>query len=107
MATGIPPHVEAIGVIQNLTSLIKQEREDQLDHYDQIKPVIADKIEEVAEENGKINRPLVMKIFDEFGAKFENSFSSKVDTILQIVQNSNANQTDIGLRRSGQDENKS
>ena len=81
MATGIPPHVEAMGLIQNLTTLIKQEREDRLEHYESIKTVIADKIEEVAEENGIINRPLVMKIFDEFGAKFETSILSKIYTI--------------------------
>ena len=42
-----------------------------------------------------------MKIFDEFGAKFETSISSKTDTILQTVHHSNANQTDIDVRRSG------
>ena len=68
-------------MIQNLTSLIKQERKDRLAHYEQIKTVIANKIEEVAEENGKINRPLVMKIFDEFGAKFETYILSKIYTI--------------------------
>ena len=73
-------------------------------HYKQIKTVITNNIEEVAEENGQITRPLVMNMFDEFGAKFETSILSKIDTILQKLQNSNANQTDIGLRRSGQDE---
>ena len=48
IATGIPQHVEAIGMIQNLTSLIKQEREDRFENYKQIKTVIANKIEEVA-----------------------------------------------------------
>ena len=48
-----------------------------------------------------------MKMFDEFGAKFETFILSKIDTILQKVQNNNVNQTDIGLRRSGQHENKS
>ena len=37
MATVIPPHVEAVGMIQNLTRPIKQEREDRLEHYEQIK----------------------------------------------------------------------
>ena len=94
-------------MIQFFTSLIKQEREDQLAHYEQIKTVIANNTEEVAEENGQITRPLVMKMFDKFGAKFETSILSKIDTILQTVQNSNANQRFIGLRRSGQDENMS
>ena len=35
---------------KSLNSLIKQEREDQLKHYEQIKTAIADKIEEVPEE---------------------------------------------------------
>ena len=48
-----------------------------------------------------------MMMFDEFVAKFETSILSKIDTILQTVQNSNANQRFIGLRRSGQDENTS
>ena len=104
MATWTPPHVEAVGMIQNLTSLIKQEREDRLAHYEQIKTVIANNIEEAAEENWVITRPLVMKMFDEFGAKFETYILSKIDTILQTVQNSNVNNMDIGLRRSGQDE---
>ena len=59
------------------------------------------------EENGQITRPLVMKMFDKFGANFETSILSQMDTILQIVQNSNANHTDIVLRCSGLDENKS
>ena len=69
-------------MIQNLTSLIKQEREDRLAHYEQIKTVIANKIEEATEGNGQITRPLVMKMFDKFGAKFETSISSKIYTIL-------------------------
>ena len=82
MATGIPPHVEAMGSIQDLTSLIKQEREDRLEHYEQIKVAIAEKIEEVADENGHITRPLVIKMFDEFGSKFESAISSKIDSVL-------------------------
>ena len=50
MATGIPPHVEAMGSIQDLTSLIKQDREDRLEHYKQINVAIAEKIEKVADE---------------------------------------------------------
>ena len=69
-------------------------------HYKQIKTVITNNIEEVAEENGQITRPLVMNMFDEFGAKFETSISLKIDTLLQIVQKSNMDQTDIGLSRS-------
>ena len=48
-----------------------------------------------------------MKMFGEFGAKFETSISSKIDTLLHSVQKSNVNETDIGLRRSGQVENMS
>ena len=72
-------------MIQNLTSLIKQEREDRLAHYEQMKTLISNNIEEVAEENGQISCPLVMNIFDEFGSKFETSISSKMGTILQTV----------------------
>ena len=89
MATGIPPHVEAMGSIQDLTSLIKQEREDRLEHYEQIKVAIAEKIEEVADENGQITRPSVIKMFDEFGSKFESAISSKIDSVLRAVQNGN------------------
>ena len=87
MATGIPPHVEAMGSIQDLTSLIKQEREDRLEHYEQIKVTIMEKIEEVADENGQITRPSVIKMFDEFGSKFESAISSKIDSVLRAVQN--------------------
>ena len=96
-----------MGMIQNLTSIIKQEREDRLAHYEQIKTVIANNIEGAAEENWVITRTLVMKMFDEFGAKFKNYILSKINTILQTVQNSNMNKTNIGLRRSGQDDNMS
>ena len=48
-----------------------------------------------------------MKMFDEFGAKFKNYILSKINTILQTVQNSNTNKTNIGLRHSGQDDNMS
>ena len=61
----------------------------------------------MAEENGQITRPLVMKMFDEFGSKFETSISSKIDSLLQTVQQSNDNQTDLCLMNSGQDENTS
>ena len=78
-----------MGSIQNLTSLIRQEREDRLEHYEKNKVVIAEKIEEVAEENRQSTHPSVIKSFDEFGSKFETAISSKIDLVLQAVQNGN------------------
>ena len=54
MPTGIPPYVEAMGKLDELTKLIRQEREEQLHHYKEIKATIGDKIEQIAEENGQI-----------------------------------------------------
>ena len=51
METGIPSYVETFGKIKSLTVLIGQERVDILDYYENIKVAIAEKIEEVAEEN--------------------------------------------------------
>ena len=62
MATGIPPHVEAMGAIKNLSTLIMQERKDRLQHYEEVKVAIADKIEEVAEDNGQITCLLVLSL---------------------------------------------
>ena len=85
MVTGIPPHVKAMGSIQNFSSLIRWEREDKLEYYEQIKVEIVEKIEEVAEENGQITRPSVIKLFNEFDSKFEKAISSKIDIVLQII----------------------
>ena len=52
MATYIPSHVEAMRKIEDLTNLIRQEREDRLAHYEDIKIAIIDKIEEILEANG-------------------------------------------------------
>ena len=89
MATGIPPHVEAMSKIEDLTNLIRQEREDRLVHYENVKIAIVDKIEEVSEANGQITHPSVIKMFDEFGAKIESTISSKIDAVLCAIQNSN------------------
>ena len=43
MATGIPPHVEAMSKIEDLTNLIRQERDDRLVHYENVKIAIVDK----------------------------------------------------------------
>ena len=89
MATGIPPHVEAMSKIEDLTNLIRQEREDRLVHYENVKIAIVDKIKEVSETNGQITRPSVIKMFDEFGTKFESAIPSKIDAVLCAIQNIN------------------
>ena len=53
MATEISPYVEALGSIQNLTPLSRQEREDRLEHYEQIKVAIAEKIEKWRRKTGR------------------------------------------------------
>lgn len=83
MATGIPPHVEAMAMIKKLTMLVWQEREDRKKHYKEIKSVIAEKIEKVAEENGQITRPLVMKMFGNFQTNVESSISDKIEELLK------------------------
>ena len=87
MATGIPPHVEAMTMIKSLTSLVRQERDERLQHYEEIKSVIADKIEQVAEENGQITRPLVLKMFGDFQTTVESSISSKIEALLEAIDN--------------------
>ena len=89
MATGIQPHVEAMGAIKNLSTLIMQERKDRLQHYEEVKVAIADKIEEVAEDNGQITRPLVLKMFDEFSLKFSSNLDKKIDAVLEAVKENN------------------
>ena len=89
MATGIPPHVEAMSKIEDLTNLIRQERDDRLVHYENVKIAIVDKIKEVSEANGQITCPSVIIMFDEFGTKFESAISSKIDEVLCAIQNSN------------------
>ena len=57
-------------------------------HYENVKIAIVDKIKEVSETNGQITRPSVIKMFDEFGTKFESAISSKKDAVLCAIQNS-------------------
>ena len=52
MATGIPPHVEAMSKLESLTSLIREERNDRVRHYEEVKLAIVHKIEHVSEVNG-------------------------------------------------------
>lgn len=88
MATGIPPRLHAMGLIQNLTELIKQDREDRLKHYKKIKVVIAETIEEKTEANGQITCPSVIKMFNEL-SKFETAILVKLDLVFCVVHNRN------------------
>ena len=85
MATGIPPHVEAMSKLDDLYELIKEEREERRNHYEEIKNAISDKIGEIAEENGQLTRPAVEKLFEEFGTRFENKVTEKIDQVLRSV----------------------
>ena len=85
MPTGIPPHVEAMGKLDELTKLIRQEREERLHHYEEIKATIGDKIEQIAEQNGQITRPAVIKLFEDFSEKFQTTITDKIDTVLRSV----------------------
>jgi hypothetical protein len=85
MPTGIPPHVEAMGRLDKLYKLILEEREERRNHYEDMKTIIADKIEEVAETNGQITRPAVERMFDEFGTRFGTHISKKIDDVLRSV----------------------
>ena len=89
MATGIPPHIEAMSKIESLTSLIREEQNDRARYYEEVKLAIIDRIEEVSEANGQITRPAVIKMFNEFGSKFETAVISKIDYVLLPCQNSN------------------
>ena len=82
MATDIPLHIEVIGKLDELTCLIRLEREKQLEHYEEIKRTIGDKIEQIAEENRQITYPAVMKLFEDFSAKFETIITNKIDLVL-------------------------
>ena len=72
-----------------------------MEHYEQIKVTIAEKIEEVAEKNRQINLPSVIKTFDEFGSKFETVIQSKIDVMLQTVQNKNKERRDNTEEENG------
>ncbi len=85
MPTGIPPHVEAMGRLDKLYKLILEEREERRNHYEDMKKIVADKIEEVAETNGQITRPAVERMFDEFGTRFGTHISKKIDDVLRSV----------------------
>jgi hypothetical protein len=85
MATGIPPHVEAMSKLDDLYKLIKEEREERRQHYEEIKNAIGDKIGEIAEENGQLTRPAVEKLFEDFGRRFENKVTEKIDQVLRSV----------------------
>ena len=51
MATWIPPHVEAMSKLESSTSLIREERNDRVRNYEEVKLAIVDKIKEVSEAN--------------------------------------------------------
>ena len=85
MATGIPPHVEAMTKINELAELIREEREERRQHYEEIKQTVGDKIEEIAIQHGNITRPAVIQLFNDFSSRFENTISNKIDGVLESV----------------------
>ena len=85
IATGIPPHVEAVRKLDELVELFKLEREERKNTFNDIKNVIGEKIEEIALEHGQITKPTVEKLFEEFGKKFETQVTKKIDDVLRSV----------------------
>ena len=83
--TGIPPHVEMMTKIQELTNLIKIEREERKRHYEEIKISVGDKLEELAVTHGHITRPAVEKLFEDFSATFKTRISEKIDNVVENV----------------------
>ena len=85
MATGIPPHVEAVKKLDELVDLVNLERDERKRHFDDIKNAVGEKIEEIAIENGTLTRPAVERLFDSFGKQFETHISAKIDSVLRSV----------------------
>ena len=73
-----------------MVELIKLERDERKQHFEEIKDVIGNKIEEIAEANGNITRPAVEKLFDDFSKRFQTSVTEKIDTVVRniVAQNS-------------------
>ena len=85
MATGIPPHIEAVKKLDELVDLVNLEREERKHHFDDIKNAVGEKMEEIALEHGTLTRPAVERLFDSFGKQFETHITQKIDDVLRSV----------------------
>ena len=85
LATGVPPHVEAAKKLDELVDLVELERSERKQHFEEIKQVVGDKLEEIAIENGNLTRPAVEVLFEQFGRQFETHITKKIDDVVRNV----------------------
>jgi hypothetical protein len=97
MATGIPPHVETITLLE---SIVKRQIEDSAfirgQFLNEIKDAVANRCEEIAESNGQVSRSCVESLFETFQQRLDERVMEKMDTVLSYLRDNDKQSTNSG-----------
>jgi hypothetical protein len=94
IATGVPPHVETISMLETIVQSQIEDRAFFRGHFlNEIKDAIADKCEEIAQSNGQLSRSSIESLFETFQKRLDDRVNDKIDELLTYLKNNGTGTT--------------
>ena len=87
--TGIPPHVVTMVTLEKIVTMFKEEKDARRKMYENIESTVGQKLEEIANKQGHITRPMVEKLFKNLSDEIQNKIDDKIDSALASIPTNN------------------